>query len=373
MKLNRLLPLPDSRYPCAAPRSRAATACALLVALSVCAVVRGALATPISLGAAADFNAVVLGDMFGRNSDVEGRLAVGGNADLRDFSVGMLLPDSAGSRDDLIVGGDAAVRRTRMYAGNAVVGGSADFDETVGFYRDGGAPGSAGSVLTPPPASFPVDFASLIDDLLWRSDVFGGLRPTGDTQLSRDSGNDIWNITFRGDRRRNVFGVRAEDLSSPDKRITFDVPTDSVTLVNVFGSRVDLYNTGFYHTGFGTTGRVPDNTPTERHDGRFSNGILFNFVDATELNIHAVSLRGSVLAPRAAASFYDGNIDGNIIVGAFTTPEDSLTGQVNDYRFRGEVPAPTALVLIFTGLALLRLQGRQRCLSRGGAGRMPKG
>jgi len=297
-------------------------------------------AMPITLGDAADFNALVLGDMVGRNSDVEGRLAVKGDATLTDYSVGMLLRDSAGTRDDLIVGGDATVRSTRLYAGNAVVGGTPDFDDTVGFYRDGAPKGSAGGVLTPPPTSFPVDFEQLVDDLLWRSGVFGAMKTTGETILRRNDSDTLWDITFRGAQRRNVFGVNAVDLSSPNKRLTFDVPTDSVTLVNVFGSAAALHDTGFYHTGYSEDRKLPDNTPTSRHDGRFSNGILFNFVDATMLELHAVSVRGSILAPRATTSFHDGHIDGNFIVGDFLSPDGALTGQVNDYRFRGEVPAP---------------------------------
>jgi len=45
--------------------------------------------------------------------------------------------------------------------------------------------------------------------------------------------------------------------------------------------------------------------------------VLFNFYQATSLNIYAVSVSGSILAPQAAVQFDDGNIDGSIASASF--------------------------------------------------------
>ena len=71
------------------------------------------------LGIAGKFNAFILGDMQGYHSDVEGRLAVGGNLTLENYSIGKQLPNSSGARDDLVVGGKAEFENGRMYSGNA--------------------------------------------------------------------------------------------------------------------------------------------------------------------------------------------------------------------------------------------------------------
>lgn len=327
----------------------------LLLGVAAFAVSLPARSLPITLGAAAEFNALVLGDMTARNSDVEGRLAVRGNVDIKDFSVGLLLEDSAGSRDDLIVGGDATLRQMRVDHGNAVIGGAADIDESVGFYSGENTTGTGGHWRS----GSVVDFDALQADLLQRSALWGGLAATGSTIAQRNDANALWDLRFEGGNGLNIFSVSAEDFSSPDKRITFDLPESGVALVNVSGTDVSLFNTGFFHTAYSTDSKLPDNTPEQRHDGRYTNGILFNFFEAQSLTLHAVGIRGSILAPMANTSFYDGHIDGNFIVGSLSSPENTLTGQINDYRFTGtpsDVPVPATLLLLIGGLTLLARQ-----------------
>src|SRR2546423_11957291 len=58
------------------------------------------------LGVANDFGAFVLHDANLFFSDVQGRLAVGGNATITGYAVGDQLSNSNGNRDDLVVGGN---------------------------------------------------------------------------------------------------------------------------------------------------------------------------------------------------------------------------------------------------------------------------
>ncbi|MEC9062646.1 MAG: collagen-binding domain-containing protein, partial [Pseudomonadota bacterium] len=87
--------------------------------------------------------------------------------------------------------------------------------------------------------------------------------------------------------------------------------------------------------------------------------ILFNFVDADFLTLHSVGVKGSVLAPYAELSFYNGHVDGNVIANSLVTPLVQLinddgetynapTGQVNNYQFGAiNVSEPASIALLF--------------------------
>jgi choice-of-anchor A domain-containing protein len=324
----------------------------------------GLSAMPISLGDAAQFNAIILGDMRGEQSDVEGRLAVQGNLYMQNFSIGLLLKNSSGSRNDLIVGGNATIRNTRIEHGNAVVAGNADINETVGFYS-GHDPSITNGELLEGDA---LDFEALTADLLNRSSIWGKLESTGQTQENRNDAKKLYDLRFIGNNDLNIFNVNADALSSPDKRITFDIPATSLALVNVFGTVVDLFKTGFFHTASSDDIQLPDNDHNSgiRHDGSLTNGILFNFVDATSLNIHSIGIKGSILAPLASTTFYNGHIDGNFIVKDLNratqeiqdTPKE--TGQINNYFFRGQqtpVPVNEPPIVLLLLIAIASLSG----------------
>ena len=80
------------------------------------------------LGVASDYSAFILGDFHGQYSDIQGRLAVGGNATITGYSVGTGLTDSDGTRDDVIVGGNIDYTNGQVFNGNVVYGGTGHFD-----------------------------------------------------------------------------------------------------------------------------------------------------------------------------------------------------------------------------------------------------
>src|SRR5581483_9841845 len=82
----------------------------------------GAPFCPNQLGPASDFTVFVLGDVNQSFTDTEGRMAVGRNATLNSFGVGDRLPNSHGSRDDLIVGNTLTMTGGQVFNGNAVYG-----------------------------------------------------------------------------------------------------------------------------------------------------------------------------------------------------------------------------------------------------------
>jgi choice-of-anchor A domain-containing protein len=75
------------------------------------------------LGAMDDFNVLTFGD-FHSSSDVEGKLAVGGNAFLSSFSVASHLNASANGTDTLVVGGNLNYTGGSVAYGNLACGGA---------------------------------------------------------------------------------------------------------------------------------------------------------------------------------------------------------------------------------------------------------
>jgi len=352
-------------------------------ALALCLGVLPVEASLISLGDAANWNALVLGDMTGRHSDVEGRLAVGGNADLNHFNIGLALADSNGTRDDLVVGGTAEAYNGRVNHGNGVYGGALKSDTTFGFYSDDDPATTNGAWQQRDSSGL---FSDLRAEVTGKATRWAELAPTGRTARKVNEKDELWEVEFLGDRAVNIFHIEADVLASPHKNIRFTVPDDAIALVNVSGESATLANSGFFHDGYaGGKAQLRDNQPgSYRHDGRFTDGILFNFFEADSLSMHSIGIKGSVLAPFADLSFYNGHIDGNLIVNNWlwedpllTTkagdrlavtdiaPRDlpqtctGCTGQVNDYRFRGQVPAPATLLLVLAALPALRLLRRQ--------------
>lgn len=63
--------------------------------------------------------------------------------------------------------------------------------------------------------------------------------------------------------------------------------------------------------------------------------ILWNFPDAEVLNLSAITVQGSVLAPWADVVFTNGNIDGSMIAKNVTG-----RGEFHDFLFRHELECP---------------------------------
>ncbi|QPG06083.1 choice-of-anchor A family protein [Salinimonas marina] len=329
----------------------------IVAGLLACSVSLPLTAAPFYLGDAANFNAYILQDMHGRNSDVEGRLAVAGNVDIKDYGIGLQLPENA-TQPVLVVGQDATVRDARIYHGDATAGGTIDIDDSVGLYDEGEFNNTHQFYAD---SSF--DFAGTNTQLLAKSELWGQYEATSKVQINGD-GTTIWDLTLTGDADINIFSIDAADFSSPNKSLIFDVPSTSYNIINVYGESVELFNTGFHYAdGSKITDNRPEDGPAGRHTGRVTNNLLFNFVDATELLLHGVGFKGSILAPLADTTFYNGHIDGHFIVGNLQTPDGEQTGQVNDYRFGDfvDVSEPGTWAVMMAALAGL---GWRRWLKR---------
>lgn len=254
-------------------------------------------ASAFTLGPAQDFNVFVFGDVQQTHTDVEGRMAVGGNAFLTGYGVGDKLTNSHGTRNDLIVGGDLTYNSGQVFNGNAVYGGTGQISSQVGFPNGSYYQGT------------PIDFTVARQQLLGLSTYLGNLTPTGATSF--EFGQIALNGTGSG---LNVFNVSAAQLSTANS-FTINASADATVVVNITGQDITFNNLGFSLKGVN------------------KQKVLYNFVDATKLSSSGATIAGSVLAANAAYDFNNGNIEGTLIAGALTG-----NGEAHNYLFQGDIP-----------------------------------
>jgi choice-of-anchor A domain-containing protein len=250
-----------------------------------------------TLGSAADFNLFVLGDANQSGTDVKGRVAIGGNATLRNYFAGKELTPSPNNGDTLVVGNNLSFLDGSV-TGNAVYGGSVDVTNlnlNQGSLRQGR----------------PIDFNAAEAELRQISTSLSRLNVNGTISIGEfDRG-----INLRGTNSGlNVFNVLASDLTRATS-FNIDAPADSTAIINISGTSGSFSSMGFNLTGINRQ------------------QVLYNFFEATNLTANAIGIQGSLLAPNAAMDFNNGVIEGNLIVGSLRG-----SGASNLSLFRGIVP-----------------------------------
>ncbi len=281
-----------------------------------------ATAISLDLGVAGQFNAYILGDMSAYNSDVQGALAVGGNLTLNNYGIGQSLTSLQNGADTVIAGGTMSITNARIYYGNVVSGIQSSLGNTVGFYNDPYTNNTNGGYRT----GNPIDFASINQDLINISADWGGVATNGTSVTENSYGN----LKLSGSNTGvNIFDLTALELASASSFL-LDIPDNAFALINVDGANVSMSNFGFFRTVNGQEVQVADGG----RDGFLTQTVLFNLFSATSLTMDAVGIEGSLLAPLAATTFYNGQINGNLIVGSLNAPPAGYnTGQVNDVPF----------------------------------------
>jgi choice-of-anchor A domain-containing protein len=228
------------------------------------------------LGIAGDYSAFILHDANAQFSDIGGRVAVGGNASFSSYALGDSLTNSNGNRDDLIVGGNLQLTYGREYNGNVVYAGTG----TLTSFAIPNGTARQGSVI---------DFATAETDLDALSDQYAAMPANGTVT------NAFRVVTLTGsDPSMNVFNVTAAQLSNATNFV-IQAPAGSSVIVNVSGTVA-----GMQYMGMSVQGT------TASH-------VLLNFNQATNVTFAGISVQASVLAPRAAVDFSNGDLDGNLV------------------------------------------------------------
>jgi choice-of-anchor A domain-containing protein len=137
---------------------------------------------------------------------------------------------------------------------------------------------------------FPIDFATTRAKLAAMSQALKAYDAIPATKA-------FGTVTFTGsDPELNVFSIPASMLTGTTA-YSFMVPALSNIIVNVSGTSPAFANAGM--GGNMTFGRV-----------------VWNFPDATTLQISSMAFNGAILAPNAAANFNNGSISGTVVVGS---------------------------------------------------------
>lgn len=256
----------------------------------------------LSLGAATGFNVFVLEDLFQPSADTEGKMAIGRDAYLANYSVGDLLPNSNGTVDVLVVG------RNLTYISGAVTGGNVVYGNSTNL----------------PISAVTIHHGTLIQGSPIDFNAAGIYLNTLSVNLSNYTVNGTTTFQWGGlslvgtNPLMNVFFVSGAQLSSANN-FDLNVPAGSVALINIDGQNVS------WGGGLNVNGTTISN-------------VLYNFYQADTLTIQGIDVRGSILAPKTHVNFVSGVQNGQMMCKSLKGP-----GQFNHTLFTGVLPLDTTI------------------------------
>lgn len=280
-----------------------------------------------NLGMANDYGIFVFENLIQSSTDCGGRVAVGGNADISSYFVGKNISDT--SIPSLVVGGNLNFSNGQVKGDVPHVGGTWNV-KSANFT----------SCKTYDPET-DVDFTAAKNYLTTTSTAWSKL-----TTNIGSVDNYYNNITLTGtDSDLNVFNLTAQDLLNCCS-LTIKAPSSSTVLVNISGTTCEF-------SGFGTSLL-----------GVNKNKVLYNFSEATSLNIFNIGVEGSVLAPYAKLGFWSGQINGSLIGNSLDNISVVNNGEVHNKLFQGDIPTvpepPTWLLVSAGGLLISVYRLRRR-------------
>ncbi len=258
-------------------------------------------------GSTQTYNALVFADFTASSSDVEGRLAAGGNISLQNYSIGQQLntspPDGV-----LVAGGDVEFPSGKVNFGNILAGGStSDVGDAVRYGMAEGASIVSG-------ADLPIDFLQAQSELIDLSETLASLEPNANVVFQ-------WGglyMTAACDLDVQVFQLDGDQVLQAH---TFSVdrscaPAGATYIFNINGG-----STGMTNMGMQSLEDVRDH-------------VVYNFYQATSLTFQSISIEGSVLAPLADINNPSGVIKGHLFAHSWNGPM-----QINHVPFAGDLGA----------------------------------
>jgi len=268
-------------------------------------------AATINLSEAQGFNLLTWNNATLLNSDTEGRVAIGGNATFSSYSVGTQASNPTPATGSLVVGGNLSATGGQVYNGSIYVGGNYS---GPGYSLNS----AAGSVTSYGLGNaVPFDFSAAKTALTAKSLSYGAEAANGTSVLQ-------WSTltltgTQTGLNALNIFNITAAQLASASS-LVLNVAADSHVLINVSGTSVTFSNKGL-------SGFDPENT-------------LFNFYQATTLNMSGVGIEGSILAVNAAVNFQSGQMNGQLIAKSFSGASWGV-GELHEHPLDNQLPSLT--------------------------------
>jgi choice-of-anchor A domain-containing protein len=259
-----------------------------------------------AFGVAQSFNALVFQDFTANYSDVEGKLAAGGNITVSGYSVGALL-ESGLTGPSVLAAGSISYQNGAVYGGDMVAG--ADTSNVTDSVISGlGSGYGLYSYVSP----LPVDFAAIETELTATSQALAAL--TANAEVISQWGGLY--MTANCTDSLQVFAVDGETLLASH---TFSVdtscaPADATYVFNISGT-----DTGLTNMGMQSLSALADH-------------VVYNFYEATALTLAGVSVEGSILAPAADIENPQGVIRGHLFARSWNGGM-----QINHVPFKGDL------------------------------------
>ncbi len=251
------------------------------------------------LGTGNGFNLIVFeASTISPGSDVLGKALFGGNVTINTYGVGSGF--SAYQGDVLLVNGNLTFDNGQVNWGDVKATGTISGNFT--------APN--GSIF--PSTALSVNVTTIRTELETRSTYWGTLGSQNGTKTLL--GSNIIQLDCNSSTAQLIFNLTAAELLSCSGLEIINGASVQGILINVSGTAVDFSSKGL--------SLYPSQTK-----------IVWNFYEATTLNINAVGIKGTVLAPFAAATFANGHVDGNVV---FKTM--SGNGETHSFLFDGSLP-----------------------------------
>ncbi len=301
----------------------------------------------IDFGIASGYSAFIYGNVS-KVTDIEGRVAVGGNLQADGYSFGYRTP-YGNTGPSVVVGGNIALGHGAIYNGpttsvntNASIGPITEYTKKEGYAVYAGANNSTVNYLDLRKGATGIDFTTAKSRMLDLSASLAAMAANGTVTQQGD------NTLLKGD---GVSGLQIFNLSSGQVR--------NLQLTNVKPGAHVVINV----LGGGTVEFSGGQSGLEALRDR----VLFNVLNATAVNVNTFSW-GSLLANRADIQG-TGHLEGNVIANSLSSALEIGYESFASYEFpsqggAGQAPEPPSTVLLASGAVLMGWLARRRRASR---------
>lgn len=282
-----------------------------------------AMALPIS-----EYSLIIEED-YDHHSAVWGRTFIGGDMVTGGGEFGTRL-DRDTALPSLTVVGDISGSQFNVMAGTVEYGGTLTAPVTFN--------GNVTGANQVNQATLEAQGASMFSELKGASSNYANRTANGDFARSHNNAT----FSYSGSSEVAFFDVNARDVFTQNTNLSLNLGSATTAIINI--STEDLANQGqtFAFDFLAPNGINFGNGFSEQT----ASNILWNFYDATTLDLQDLKMRGSVLA-MGANILSIGTIDGSIAAKSFI--QDS---QVHNYTFTppSEVPLPASIQFMLMGL-----------------------
>ncbi|MFT8311641.1 MAG: SpaA isopeptide-forming pilin-related protein [Sporolactobacillus sp.] len=281
-----------------------------------------------SLGVASNFNAFILNNMTMPNTDSEGRLAVGNSLNVSSYGIASKLSNN----DDvnLVVGNELHYKNGEL-KGHFVIGengGPAPIVDVSDYLRAKQVTDKKVSDVQDFVDNQVASFAEARTQLIGISQNYQSYSASQPNGTINKSGSRL-TFSYSGSSDLVVFSLSSSEFSQAGE-INFNVPRGKTIVINITGATINWPGGQQFFNGSGMN--YGDDQAAK---------ILFNFPDATTINLGNIGIFGSVLAPKATVNASWGQLNGTLIANNFNNTNGSM--EVHFALFKPTLPPTTVL------------------------------